>query len=508
MTRFAKAVLIFVGAWGLAGPAAAFTVGGLGQAPNELTYQGRLIESGVPASGPRTVTISLCDAPTAGTCFSSGAQGVLAASGLFRTTFTVPASVNLGNLSWWLEVQVGAATLSPRERLTSSPYAVVASSAGTLALSSPFGVSISTNLGLNTVLPQTGLHLVGTLPGQAVLLLDTSVTGDFSGVRLNPSGPAGGSFIELGRTGAGFDSRIEFRSAGQPAWELRHANSAFQNRLDLVNPPLGGPPQMSFATNGGVGVGGANPIARLHVSTPSAQPGELLLAVSTNTNPGSEALAVFGTGDVAVSTRLAIGKNFPGDALDIATKGDGGIKVNSLLGGHPAAVFLQSGTPKTVLRSSVLGTQVGSLDNSPAHVLTNAQPRLTVTPTGQVGIGTTNPAAGTALAVVGGSTSVQGLDISGPVRKSVVTYNGSNTVAYSDNIVIAACPGACTITLPAASAATIGQEFVIISSAGANSVSLGLTVPDNATGATAPLTSSGQKFTVYGTGVNSWIVGN
>lgn len=98
-------------------------------APNNMAYQGRLEESGALVTGNRTVEIFLCNAATGGTCYSTSAQGVQVEAGLFRSTLAVPSSVDLTTGDWYVEIKVGASTLSPREKLTSSPYALVASSA-------------------------------------------------------------------------------------------------------------------------------------------------------------------------------------------------------------------------------------------------------------------------------------------------------------------------------------------------------------------------------------------
>lgn len=102
-------------------------------APNLLTYQGRLQESGAPVSGVRRVDISICTDLVSGSCNSTGAQDVSVSNGLFRSTFTVPSAVNLAAGPWYLEISVGPAggsvtALSPREELTSTAYALHATS--------------------------------------------------------------------------------------------------------------------------------------------------------------------------------------------------------------------------------------------------------------------------------------------------------------------------------------------------------------------------------------------
>ena len=106
------------------------------QAPNQSTYQGRLQESGLPVTGVRQVEVRLCTALSAGTCFpapNTAIQNVSVVNGVFKTTFTIPTGVDLSAAQWFLEIAVGVSpplnTLSPREPLTSFPYAIYASSA-------------------------------------------------------------------------------------------------------------------------------------------------------------------------------------------------------------------------------------------------------------------------------------------------------------------------------------------------------------------------------------------
>jgi hypothetical protein len=116
-------------------------------APGLLTYQGRLKESGLPVTAARNVSINICDSLVGGICTASpsGLQSVSVVNGLFRTTFTIPSTISLETGAWYLEVSVNGSAFSPREMLSSNPYAIYASSASTL-LANPGAsyVSIST----------------------------------------------------------------------------------------------------------------------------------------------------------------------------------------------------------------------------------------------------------------------------------------------------------------------------------------------------------------------------
>jgi len=101
-----------------------------------MTYQGRLKESNIPVNANRTFLFKFCDAGTQGNCYTtpSGFQSFTVQNGLFKSTFTLPAS-DLTQGAWYLEVSVGAdapsaQALSPRERLTAVPYSVYAATAG------------------------------------------------------------------------------------------------------------------------------------------------------------------------------------------------------------------------------------------------------------------------------------------------------------------------------------------------------------------------------------------
>jgi hypothetical protein len=113
------AVLMSSGAWA--------------EAPEIITYQGRIRDSGLPFTGVKSVEIWLhdCETGACGTALGTGAQNVSVVNGLFRTTFTVPSGVSLGTANWWLETRMdgGSVVFSPREKLGSAPYALMASTA-------------------------------------------------------------------------------------------------------------------------------------------------------------------------------------------------------------------------------------------------------------------------------------------------------------------------------------------------------------------------------------------
>ncbi len=114
------------------------------EAPNLLTYQGRLKEGGQAVTGTRQVEIKMCDAESGPTCYSTGIQDVAVSNGLFRSTFSVPGAANFGAGNWYLEIWVNTVKLSPREQLTSTAYSMFSATAA-------YATNISAAMGSNGV---------------------------------------------------------------------------------------------------------------------------------------------------------------------------------------------------------------------------------------------------------------------------------------------------------------------------------------------------------------------
>lgn len=99
-----------------------------------MTYQGRLTAAGVPASGVYDFTVAVFDSPTDPTNVLGGPQSitnVTVESGMFFLPLDFQPSVFTG-APRWLEIGVKTnraqnyAKLSPRQLLSSSPYAITA----------------------------------------------------------------------------------------------------------------------------------------------------------------------------------------------------------------------------------------------------------------------------------------------------------------------------------------------------------------------------------------------
>ncbi|MFH1619822.1 MAG: SUMF1/EgtB/PvdO family nonheme iron enzyme [bacterium] len=299
------------------------------EAPSVLTYQGRLKESDQPANGNRTVEINICPALTGSGCVSAGSQAVEVANGLFKSTFTVPAGVSLATGEWYLELSVGGEPFSPRERLTSSPYALYSTTAAYANSLAPApgadGIFISTslfvtngNVGIGTTSPGGLLHIYGANP------------------KIYFEASSGNPNFHLGRVDTNGLTNIIYcdgdpTNSANARWAIGLRNGSSNYHIyDFVNSVS----RLSVASDGKVGIGTTTPSALLHVagnilvSTAAASP---LLFVSTTTgnigmgttSPGAR-LDVRGSNTQAYS--LAVGTS-TAYSIVVSTTGNVGIGV-------------------------------------------------------------------------------------------------------------------------------------------------------------------------------------
>ncbi len=89
-----------------------------------FTYQGHLKESGTPANGAYDMTFRIFDADVDGSQHGSdyALNGVSVADGLFTVDIDFGPGVFTG-VPLWLEIEVNAELLSPRQAITATPYA-------------------------------------------------------------------------------------------------------------------------------------------------------------------------------------------------------------------------------------------------------------------------------------------------------------------------------------------------------------------------------------------------
>ncbi len=153
----------------------AFSGSAIAQLSTVFTYQGRLDSGGVPYNGNVDFQFRLFDSPSVAGGQVAGTLTVPAVSvvdGVFTASLDFGASVFDGD-DRWLDIRVRAPsaaggpymTLSPRQRLSATPYALYALTAGN---SSPFilngsnAVFTGGNVGVGTLTPTAQFEIDGT----------------------------------------------------------------------------------------------------------------------------------------------------------------------------------------------------------------------------------------------------------------------------------------------------------------------------------------------------------
>jgi len=282
-------------------------------APNLLTYQGRLKESGLAVTGNRAVEIFLCDAETAGTCVTSDPQPVAVVNGLFRSTFTVPGTVDLAAGGWWLEIKVAGVTLTPRERLTSTTFALYAATASFVADGSITDAKLASGISASKLtgqLTNTSTVTITGSDGRYGLLVSSGIS--LAGLVYTNNGGVG-----LGTVSP--EARLDVLSAGTAPdiyaqiWRNGGgtvvASMTSQGTLFATLPAGSGDSLGTHNATQNLNMGG--------FSVDSAAQ----LTVSTITGPGSA--YIFVNQNLALpSSLLAIGKGVSSSAFPLAVYGD------------------------------------------------------------------------------------------------------------------------------------------------------------------------------------------
>ncbi len=217
--------------------------------PGLINYQGVLRDgTGAPQAGSFDMTFRFYNLVTAGTLLLTDTHNAAAPSGqvavsngLFTAqlgggTITAGSEPNLAevfrdNAAVWLEIQVGAETLTPRVRILASAYAQNAAT-----LQGVVNISGTENVGIGTNTPGYKLDVVGNMK--------------LVGALHDSSGDAGTSGQVLQSTGTGTDW-VNQSSLSDGDWTVSGSN-------------------MYSAVSGNVGIGTSSPGAKLHVSAPTA----------------------------------------------------------------------------------------------------------------------------------------------------------------------------------------------------------------------------------------------
>ena len=303
--------------------AGALLTGGLRLAeaaiPTTLAFQGKLTDqASQPLTGNQTVTFRLFDAATGGAKLWEETQTVAVSGGLFSVLLGSVTPLTLSfDQPYWIETQVGAELLSPRQPLSSSPYARTAARVEGLTM-------LGGNVGIGTAVPATKLEVSGgtfqhdlrvsspSVTGTGIELANTNVNATWqmfvtgssasagggvlawwdntnyrmilssSSLRLglspnssmilkydypgNGEIPAGGYF---GSTGSGGYSFIASATGGTPGATLGgyyYDGATYRSAYQISNTASGFGNLLLMKSGGNVGIGTSNPTVKLEVN--------------------------------------------------------------------------------------------------------------------------------------------------------------------------------------------------------------------------------------------------
>lgn len=430
-----------------------------------FTYHGRLNNNAAPVTGLYDLRFTIFDSSGGATVVAGPlpANSLGITNGLFTARLDFGAGVFTGPPRW-LEISVRPSaggnfqTLSPRQELTSSPYAIRAQTAGTAADVSNGSVVKSLNNLRDHVTLAAGANVTIAPSGNTLTISSTGVGGNTN--IWNVSGT--NTYYNAGNVGIGNPTPVgkldiagaqdALRIIGPQAFLTFHDSSAgyARGRIQSVSGELAlfaenymnGSDLSAFlklAANGSVGIGSPNPVGKLEIVAQDAlrlvgfQPfltfydsnagfargriqgvnGDLGLTtdayiVSGGANPAAGLLVLKN-----LTGHLGIGTANPGQDLHILGV-DSRARLQATDGfSYAATEYL---TDARIWHTGVGGSATPAVGNK-YYIFdgTAGQFRLVVEPNGNVGIGTTIPQAK--------------LDVAGTIRTSVLTITGGADIA-------------------------------------------------------------------------------
>jgi hypothetical protein len=331
-----------------------------------FTYQGFLREGGAPLNNPsQSMRFRIYNALAGGTMlWDSGALTVNVSNGLFTVQLNPPASIWTG-ADRFLEIQVGTTTLTPRVRIGATPYANTATLLNMFQSghNNPDRMVIShsptaTNWGLMYRDMDDSFHFISSAP----------IFGSWTQVRIG---------LGDGNVGIGTASPATRLDILGGNWDT--ASTEGDLRIGDTTYRL----KIGVATGGG-GAGHA---------TIAAQGGVNALSLGAGTTLGTQrTLTILGTGNVGIGTTSPASKlhvQYASGQAGISSRGPSGDTWLPFIDGN----------------AYIAGANIIFRDN------TNAE-RMRITGAGDVGIGTTAPAAK--------------LDVNGTARVKVLEITGAD----------------------------------------------------------------------------------
>jgi len=243
---------------------AGLCVSAAAQTDTTFAYQGSLSQNGAPANGLYDIELGLWNAANAGTLLDSAVyEDVHVADGLFTVQLDFGASA-FDNSARWLELTVDGSTLSPRQPITRTPYAI--QTRGIV-------VDAEGEVGIGTSSPSENVEITG---GEANLLLRTQ--GNSFGPRIKFRNTSGSINSVTGRID--FEDPSLVASIGYVKPSIGPDGLQFSGSSNV---------HMKITDTGRVGIGTSDPNRDLHLAGDAlfqaSSQGSILFADNTTNAP-------------------------------------------------------------------------------------------------------------------------------------------------------------------------------------------------------------------------------
>ncbi len=268
-----------------------------------LTYQGRLTLGGTPVEGAVDLVFRLFDAPTDGILLSTlvADDFVVGAGGHF--TIDLDFGDEFTGAARWIEIDIDGETLTPRQPIMATPYALVAKTAAFVpgkAMVGSYGgitgvgtlnaLNVGGNVGIGTSAPISPLHIVAN---QAVarMVSSSSASGSVLVLQSNAATPTLYGAVNFQSDGGGTPGQIGYRATHDLTFRTN------------------GVERMRITGAGRAGFGTIAPEARIHaigISDESAIRGE------SASGTGISGVGFIGVAGTAASSSNGYGGSFSG----------------------------------------------------------------------------------------------------------------------------------------------------------------------------------------------------
>ena len=264
----------------------------LAQVPQTVSFQGKLVEGGLPVNGTRDIHFYLYNVESGGvSLWDENHTGVSVVNGLFNVelggiTSFASASVDFSR-QYWIGIRVsGGAELSPRYKLTTAPYAMNLPSMGATD-----GQVLKWNNGLLKWQPGNDNTGTGTVPpgtsGQTLRhdgtnwVANSVLFNDGWGVCSNLPGGDPGYWIYKGDAGV---TNLYWGILSTGIGSYNHLSISKNSSMSIT----GFSEKVTIFDNGYVGIGTANarsPLTVKQIVTPTIRDGGIRITTDAPSNP-------------------------------------------------------------------------------------------------------------------------------------------------------------------------------------------------------------------------------